>query len=279
MANTPLGWYRWYPRDFLASSTVRKMSYTSQGIYRALLDLQWEIGVPLTYPEATLVLRLSENEQSEFQPFFDVCFPDGINAKLMEQRDKQARAIKAQSEAGKVGGKTSGKGRSKVAKRSVRGTSNQTETETETETKNKTGKKGLATWHEFAEMELPPSLNSVAGRDAWNKFCKHRSEKGAKLTSTNADALLKKLGRYPAMVAVGCLLQTVENGWQGIFPDKYNPPSITQSTPKSSAPVQGVDFINVELPNGDVAEFKPGFTADDESNPDAWFDRAKWGQA
>ena len=135
MANTPLGWYRWYPRDFLTSSTVRKMSYTSQGIYRALLDLQWEIGVPLTYHEATLVLRLSENERCEFESFFDVCFPDGINAKLMEQRDKQSKAIKAQSEAGKVGGKTSGKGRSRVAKGLVRGTSNQTETETETETK------------------------------------------------------------------------------------------------------------------------------------------------
>ena len=144
MGETPLGWYRWYPRDFLASATVRKMSYCSQGIYRALLDLQWETGVPLSYLDACLVLRLSENEKQEFEPFFDVCFPNGINAKLMEQRHRQTQAIKAQSEAGKRGGRLGGKGRSGSAQGSVRGTSNQTETETETDNKKTKGKKSFS---------------------------------------------------------------------------------------------------------------------------------------
>lgn len=56
-------------------------------------------------------------------------------------------------------------------------------------------------------------------------------------------------------------------------------PGVAPIANKSKTPVHGVDFINVELPNGDVAEFNPGFTADDRKDPNAWFDRAKWGQA
>lgn len=220
MANTPLGWYRWYPRDFLASSTVRKMSYTSQGIYRALLDLQWEIGVPLTYPEATLVLRLSENEKYEFEPFFDVCFPDGINAKLMEQRDKQARAIKAQSEAGKVGGKTSGKGRSKVAKRLLRGTSNQTETETETDIVDKSTK-----WN-----------------DVWGAFVDHRNAMRKKMTPRAVELILKKLEPYNEIQQIAFLEESIEKGWQTVFPKE-------QPKPKSTEPVLGVDYM-IDLKTG-----------------------------
>lgn len=69
------------------------------------------------------------------------------------------------------------------------------------------------------------------------------------------------------------------NNWKANSVRRNEFPGIAPAPNKGKTPVHGVDFINVELPNGDVAEFKPGFTADDESNPDAWFDRAKWGQA
>lgn len=221
MADTPLGWYKWYPRDFLASATVRKMSYTSQGIYRALLDLQWEIGVPLSYPEATLVLRLSDFEKSEFEPFFDVCFPDGINTKLMTQRDKQARALKVQSEAGKVGGKTSGKGRSKVAKGSVRGTSNQTETETETDINKTKAKKVFV-------KPTPSEIHAYMVERGWlkpdgQKFFDSYESKGW------------KLGKSPMKDWRAAVRTWETSEW---FAGKGNP-----EDQKPKEPVLGIDYM------------------------------------
>jgi hypothetical protein len=201
MADTPLGWYRWFPRDFLASSTVRKMSYTSQGVYRALLDLQWEIGVALTYPEAILILRLSEFEKSEFEPFFDACFPDGFNAKLMEQRAMQVKAIRAQREAGKVGGKTAGKGRPKSDKGRVRGISNQTETETETET------------------DVLDKSNTVL-METWSAFVEHRKSIKAKMTPQAAKLILKKLQPFNDTRKIALLEEAIERGWKSVFPQE-----------------------------------------------------------
>jgi hypothetical protein len=208
MAETPLGWYKWYPRDFLASATVRKMSYTSQGIYRALLDLQWETGVPLSYLEACLVLRLSETEQEEFQPFFNACFPEGINAKLMEQRGKQAEAIKAQSEAGKRGGKLAGKGRSKVAKRKVRGTSNQTETETETEIVDKS----------TIENGVPNIFKTPRGMESWREFVAFRREIKKPLTTQATKLIVSKLQDFPEEEMIAALETAIEKRWVTVYP-------------------------------------------------------------
>jgi hypothetical protein len=208
MADTPLGWYKWYPRDFLASATVRKMSYTSQGIYRALLDLQWETGVPLSYLEACLVLRLSETEQEEFQPFFNACFPEGINAKLMEQRDKQSEAIKAQSEAGKRGGKLAGKGRSKVAKGKVRGTSNQTETETETDKVDKSTKAD----------SVPDIFKTPKGEETWREFVSFRREINKPLTATATKLITNKLQGFPEQEMIAALETAIEKRWTSVYP-------------------------------------------------------------
>ncbi len=109
---TPIGWYKWYPRDFISSSTVRRMSYLAQGIYRALLDLQWEDGsVPTDMSEVAQILRLNEHEQAEFEPFLSTVFPDGANPKLADERAKSVAYVMQQKEYGKRGGKSAGKGR------------------------------------------------------------------------------------------------------------------------------------------------------------------------
>ena len=110
---TPLGWYKWYPRDFLSSSVVRRLTMTGQGVYRALLDLQWEDGsVPADYSEAILILRLSMEEAESFEHFYAQCFPNGKNPKLnalREQaildREQQIRAGKKSAEARMKSGK------------------------------------------------------------------------------------------------------------------------------------------------------------------------------
>ena len=109
---TPIGWYKWYPRDFQMSSTVRRMSYLAQGIYRALLDLQWEDGsVPTSMDEVAQILRLNQLEQAEFEPYLETCFPNGANPKLATEREKSVAYVTKQAEHGAKGGKTGGKGR------------------------------------------------------------------------------------------------------------------------------------------------------------------------
>jgi len=208
MANTPLGWYKWFPRDFLASATVRKMSYTAQGIYRALLDLQWEIGVPLSYPEATLVLRLSEFEKNEFEPFFNVCFPDGINAKLMEQRGKQTAALQAQIEGGKVGGQTAGRGRPRVGKGKVRGTPN----------KQKQKQKQKIVDKSTIENDVPNVFKTHRGMEAWREFVAFRIEIKKPLTEQATKLITNKLQGFSEEEMIAALEAAIEKRWITIYP-------------------------------------------------------------
>ena len=142
---TPIGWYKWYPRDFAMSSTVRRMSYLAQGIYRALLDLQWEDGsVPTSMPEVAQILRLNEHEQAEFEPYLETCFPDGANPKLAVERQKSVEYVTKQAEHGRSGGKAGGKGRPVVI------------VEPEPETKPKARSKATPN-----EVFTPPTLREV----------------------------------------------------------------------------------------------------------------------
>jgi len=141
MANTPLGWYKWYPRDFMASSKVRRMSITAQGVYRALLDLQWEDGnVPETYDEAKLILGLTEVEAMSFEVFYDLCFPDGKNPKLHTQRAQQLAFIESQKKKGgrpSKGDSGSNKDENKPSQNLGLTKPKPTPSQTETETDNK----------------------------------------------------------------------------------------------------------------------------------------------
>ena len=224
MANTPLGWYKWYPRDFLASATVRKMSFTAQGIYRALLDLQWEIGVPLTYPEATLVLRLSEFEKNEFEPFFNVCFPDGINAKLMEQRDKQAKALSIQIESGKKGGELGGRGRSRVPKGSVKGTPNKQKQKQKQKTVDKS----------TVENDVPECFMTVKGVETWREFVKFRKEINKPLTDTATKLIINKLQGFSEDESIVALETAIEKRWTSIYPKRLEKtPTVDGSAPRT----------------------------------------------
>jgi len=99
---TPTGWFKFYHRDWVSSSTIRKMSMTAQGIYLNLLLLQWEDGqVPDTLEEAGIILRLTEGEIEAFTPYFSSLFPDGQNPRLALERSKSVEYIEKQKNHGK----------------------------------------------------------------------------------------------------------------------------------------------------------------------------------
>ena len=105
----PLGYYKHFPADFNANLTVRQMSYTCQGIYRALLDIQWQAGTVQDFNACIKMLRLTLEEAEEFEPYYQTLFPNGQNPDLARQREECIAFIKAQKERGKAGGEAKAK--------------------------------------------------------------------------------------------------------------------------------------------------------------------------
>jgi len=102
MADTPLGWYKWYPRDFATSVTVRSMSFTARAIYRELLDIQWENGCLTPVERLLNIMGTSVEQWSEFAPYLDELFPNGRNPKLDELRNQAIYESEIKSKAGKA---------------------------------------------------------------------------------------------------------------------------------------------------------------------------------
>ena len=227
---TPLGWYKWFPRDFLASSTVRRMSFTAQGVYRALLDLQWEDGFLISYDDAAAILRLTPEEKSAFQPFYDLCFPDGINPKIDEQRQASLTYIERQRQVAKNKPKAKSrvanskpKARSRVANTepiaSVSPTETETETTTETETMLTLDKSSVETTHVWS---IPDGLQTEKFMHSWTAFVQHRRQMRKPISAVGGKALLRKLEQHSVEVATAALDESLSNGWQGVFPEKVD---------------------------------------------------------
>jgi len=221
--STPLGYYKWFPRDFLASSVVRRMSMTAQGIYRALLDLQWEDGsVPEDYADACLILKLTDAEADAFKPFYGQCFPNGINPKLDEQRKLSIDYIEKQrSRITKSGSKQHQVTPSyKLADSKVTATFNPTTTETETNKikKETTKSKSYAIADALADARTAGIFNQVL-LDAIGEFVAHRKEIKHPLTPRAWQKIVGKLVGVAPDVAVEAINKSIASGWRDVFPD------------------------------------------------------------
>ena len=242
--STPIGYYKWYPRDFLSSITVRSMSMTAQGIYRALLDLQWESGILPSYEKCCFIYRMTEAEADAFREFFDVCFPNGRNPKLhaireqaIEDRNKQIQKGKASGEArSKVGkfepetnsGSTGNEQRFNSGSTTVQPKLNQTETETETETEAETikvkkdanapsSRKGKV---DYAFLAQEAGFEDDMFLKAWNEFVEHRREIKHPMSERAANLILAKLKKYSVEVGVEAINRSISSGWRDVFPEK-----------------------------------------------------------
>jgi uncharacterized protein YdaU (DUF1376 family) len=108
-------WRKHHVREWAMDPTVRQMSFAAQGIYHALIDLQWESGsIPADPQTCARILRCTEEEWAQFAPFFEECFPlneDG--GRSNEQTQLNREEAKEQIEASIRGGKASGEARRK----------------------------------------------------------------------------------------------------------------------------------------------------------------------
>lgn len=108
---SPLPYLEWFHRDFLSSSTVSAMTLVAEGIYRRLIDFQWEDEALKDDPKRLAALaRASAEQWEEFAPFLDECFPlceDGMrrNARVAADRLRAQKKVEANRENGGRGGR------------------------------------------------------------------------------------------------------------------------------------------------------------------------------
>ena len=230
---TPLGWYKWYPRDFLSSSVVRRLTMTGQGVYRALLDLQWEDGsVPADYSEAILILRLTMEEAESFEHFYAQCFPNGKNPKLNALREQAILDREQQVEAGRKSAEARARlklkstdvqqdfnDRSTTVPTDVKQAFNQTETETETQTETETYKRFIRPSQSEVEEYLVERRWKNPERKA-EQFISHYESKGWKIGKA-------KMKSWRSAVIT----------WEGRMTDDDFVPK-----PKPKEPIEGIDF-------------------------------------
>ena len=283
--STPIGYYKWYPRDFLSSITVRSMSMTAQGIYRALLDLQWESGILPSYEKCCFIYRMTEAEADSFREFFDVCFPNGRNPKLHALREQAILDREKQSEKGKASADAKAKnkqfepkhqpefnnGSTGVQQRFNSGSTtvqpelNQTETETETETetiKDKkdaiapSSRKGKVDYHSLAQEA---GFEDDMFLKAWSEFVEHRKEIKHPMSERAANLILAKLKKFSVEVGVEAINRSISSGWRDVFPEKANQRVGAKGRPSrmgSALEYMASNRDNVQEPEYFNAEFK-----------------------
>ena len=219
---------------------------TAQGIYRALLDLQWESGILPSYEKCCFIYRMTEAEADSFREFFDVCFPNGRNPKLHALREQAILDREKQSEKGKASadakaknkqfepknqqefnsGSTTVQPRFNGCSTDVQQVLNQTETETETETETiKVKKDAIAPSSRKREIDFL-SLAQEAGFEddmflkAWSEFVEHRREMKHPMSERAADLILRKLKKFSVEVGVEAINRSISSGWRDVFPEK-----------------------------------------------------------
>lgn len=279
--STPIGWYKWYSRDFWASMTVRSMSPIARSIYRDLLDVQFEHGCLPPKERFMRALGWSEADWQEFEPYLEECFPNGMNPKMdeirqqaIEDREKQVRAGKKSGEARSSVGKFEPEinTRSTDVQRPFNGCStdvqqvlNQTETETETEAETIKDKKDASAPSSRKGKVNYLSLAQDAGFEddmflkAWSEFVEHRREIKHPMSERAANLILAKLKKFSVEVGVEAINRSISSGWRDVFPEKTSQRVGVKGRPSrmgSALEYMASNRDNVQEPEYFNAEFK-----------------------
>lgn len=89
---------------------------------------------------------------------------------------------------------------------------------------------------------LPEALDTPEFRSWWAKWQTFRRETRHALTPTTVEMQLEKLASLGPSVAAATIRQSIENGWQGLFPSKLPPrqaKTFAESAAENLALIQG----------------------------------------
>ena len=69
-------------------------------------------------------------------------------------------------------------------------------------------------------IKFPENLNTELFKAIWKDWTRHRKEIHHTLKPTTIEYQLRKLSKLTEPEAIATIEQSIENGWQGIFPVK-----------------------------------------------------------
>lgn len=78
---------------------------------------------------------------------------------------------------------------------------------------------------EKLEYTIPENLNTPDFLKIWPEFVEHREAMKKPMTSRAAKMALNKLSKHSPSAAIWALEQSIINGWQSFYPEKYQPSS------------------------------------------------------
>jgi len=251
---TPLGWYPWFPRDFTTSIVVRSMSFTARAIYRELLDIQWEHGCLTSVERMLNIIGATSQQWTEFAPYMDELFPNGVNPKLHELREDAKKRQLSKSLAGK---KSAEARRNQVQNEQL---DNESSTSVEqvlntSSTKHKHKHNISNSFNNELLREKPKKtpkekfdaksicLSDILGvqqvspsfLDAWHSFIDHRKEIGHPLTERSATIILKRFVGVKSDVVIESINKSISSGWRDVY--------IKETQPQSREKVSGVTQV------------------------------------
>lgn len=74
------------------------------------------------------------------------------------------------------------------------------------------------------EDEFPEPLRTEEFKNAWGRWLVHRREIGHALKPSSRQAQLEVLAKFGVGIAILSIGQSIEKGWQGLFPEKISSP-------------------------------------------------------
>ena len=223
---TPLGYYPWYVRDFYSSLVVRSMTFTARAIYRELLDLQWENGCLTDVQRLLNIMGITAEQYSEFAPFMEELFPNGVNKRLNELREKAILEQELKREAGRKSAEARRlKDTSQVQtrrKRKQEPNSSLTDAEqmlNECSTKHKhkhKHKHSVLITEYIEELSYSDEVKSLL-----ISFLDHRADLKKPLSLEALKLNLKKVSSCSEEEIKQSIEESISSGWQGLFPPRY----------------------------------------------------------
>ena len=114
----PLPYYKWYFRDYRANRKVQRLSYIARGLYRELLDEQWDKGyIPDDLEELADICGCPKQVLEAEWQMLSKCFEELEPGKLVNRRLERERTENDKKRVNlSLAGKKGGIGKQKLAK-------------------------------------------------------------------------------------------------------------------------------------------------------------------
>ena len=263
--------FQFYPGDWMKDPALRACTIAARGIWIDMLSLMFEssrrgylqhvTGKPVTAEQLARMTGCSTDEVSrllqelEDAGVFSRTDSNVIFSRRMS-RDERKRALC--QEAGKRGGNPTLKGQLKGdAKGTVKGqpkgdanrnptpssssSSSTSSSEEEPPNPPKPGgsdsrppPKPRNPKQSPESVPIPQRLDTPSFRTAWANWLTDRKVRSKTVTELSAEQQLAALEPIGPELAIECVKESIRNGWQGLFPEKFDtnkqPPSNTNGT-------------------------------------------------